>query len=90
MNLVKESANNTADETGMKAGMISILLICVQVQNQDKTSELLTSLAKQDGLKTFFSLALLVINHVSYSDEIKADGGDVDEEIVVYWDEWCE
>ena len=84
MNLVKESANNTADESGMKAGMISILLICLQVQNQDQTFDLLTLLEKNVGLNTLSSFALLVINHVSYSEEIKADGGDVDEDIVVY------
>ena len=84
MNIVKESANDTVDETSMKAGMISLLLICLQVQNQDQTFDLLTLLEKNVGLNTLYSFALLVINHVSYSEEIKADGGDVDEDIVVY------
>ena len=89
MSIVKESANDTVDETSMKAGMISLLLICLQVHNQDQTFDLLTLFEKNVGLNTLSSFALLVINHVSYSEEIKADGGDVDEDIVVYWDILC-
>ena len=56
MNIVKESANDTVDETSMKAGMISLLLICLQVHNQDQTFDLLTLFEKNVGLNTLSSI----------------------------------